>query len=104
MKEIQEKVNKMIKKFNLDSSIEVKFIDLVSEIGELGKEILKGNDYGRSEFIKTNNLESEIGDVFFSLICIANSFDIDLKDALDEVLNKYNSRFIEKGNIGSGKE
>ena len=52
MKEIQKKVNKMIKKYNLDSSIEVKFIDLVSEIGELGKEILKGNDYGQSEFLK----------------------------------------------------
>ena len=103
MKEIQEKVNKMIKKFNLDSSIEVKFIDLVSEVGELGKEILKGNDYGQSEFLKTNNLELEIGDVFFSLICIANGLDINLKDALNIVLKKYNSRFVEKGNVGSGK-
>ncbi len=103
MKDIQEKVNKMIKKYDLDSSIEVKFIDLVSEVGELGKEILKGNDYGRSEFLQTNNLELEIGDAFFSLICIANGLDIDLKDALDKVLKKYNSRFIEKENIGSGK-
>lgn len=103
MKEIQEKVNDMIKKYSLDSSIEVRFIDLVSEIGELGKEILKSNDYGKTEFLKTNNLESEVGDVLFSLVCIANKLDIDLKDALDGVIEKYNSRFLEKGNIGSGR-
>lgn len=103
MQEIQEKVNEMIKKYDLDTSVEIRFIDLVSEVGELGKEILKGNNYGKNEFTKTDNLESEIGDVLFSLICIANELNIDLKVALDEVIEKYNSRFSEKGNIGSGK-
>ena len=103
MKEIQEKIKEMVKKFDLESSPEIRFIDLVSEIGELGKEILKGNGYGRKEFSKTDNLESEVGDALFSLICIANGLDIDLNEALDGVLTKYESRFSEKGNIGSGK-
>lgn len=103
MQEIQEQVNELIKKYDLDTSVEIRFIDLVSEVGELGKEILKGNNYGKNEFTKTDNLESEIGDVLFSLICIANELNIDLKVALDEVIEKYNSRFSEKGNIGSGK-
>ena len=101
MKEIQEEVNGMIKKYDLESSIEIRFIDLVSEVGELGKELLKGNDYGKEEFSKTDNLESEIGDVLFSLICISNGLNIDLKNALDGVIAKYESRFLEKGNIGS---
>lgn len=103
MKEIQEEVNEIIKKYDLESSTEIRFIDLVSETGELGKEILKGNNYGKKEFSKTDNLQSEIGDVLFSLICIANGLNIDLKAALDGVITKYNARFSEKGNIGSGR-
>ena len=103
MKEIQGNVNDIIRKYNLESSTEIRFIDLVSEIGELGKEILKGNDYGKKDFCTTDNLESEVGDVFFSLICIANGLNIDLKTALDNVLMKYEKRFANKGNIGSGR-
>ena len=98
---MQKIVEEMIKKYNLESSIEIKFIDLISETGELGKEILKGNDYGKKEFVKTDNLELEVGDVLFSLICIANELNIDLTVAFDKVMEKYNSRFLEKGNIGS---
>ena len=103
MKDIQEKVNNLIQKYDLETSLEVRFIDLTSEVGELGKEILKGNDYGKRNFCKTQNFESEIGDVLFSLICISNGLNIDLQMALDEVLKKYEDRFSRKGNIGSGK-
>ena len=103
MEDIQETVNEMIKKYNLESSIEIKFIDLISEVGELGKELLKGSDYGKRKFINTDNLESEIGDVLFSFVCIVNSLNIDLKEAFDKVIEKYNSRFLENGNIGSGE-
>ena len=103
MQDIQEKVNELIKKYNLESSTEIRFIDLVSEIGELGKEILKGNDYGKKNFSNTDNIESEVGDVFFSLICVANDLNIDLTKALDKVLNKYENRFSNNGHIGSGR-
>lgn len=99
---MQEKVNELIKKYNLESSTEIRYIDLVSEVGELGKEILKGNDYGNKEFVATDNLESEIGDTLFSLICVANGLNIDLNVALENVLKKYEDRFSTKGNIGSG--
>ena len=101
MKDIQEKVNGMINKFDLENSVETRFIDLVSEVGELGKEILKGNNYGRKNFSMTNNIESELGDVLFSLVCIANGLNIDLESTLDGVITKYNLRFSKNGNIGS---
>ena len=103
MKDVQEKVNELIKKYDLESSTEIRFIDLISELGELGKEVLKGNNYGKKDFCATENLESEIGDVFFSLICVANGLNINLKKALDNVLNKYENRFSNNGNIGSGR-
>ena len=77
MEDIQEKINGLIKKYNLESSTEIRFIDLVSEIGELGKEILKGNDYGKKDFCNTENIESEVGDVLFSLVCVANDLNVD---------------------------
>ncbi len=103
MKDIQDKVKNFIKKYDLESSRETRFIDLVSEVGELGKEILKGNDYGKKDYCNTENLEAELGDVLFSLICVANGLNIDLKKALDEVLKKYEDRFSKKGNISSGR-
>lgn len=33
-----------------------------------------------------------MGDFFFVLICLANSEGIDLEDALQKVLHKYNTR------------
>lgn len=103
MNEIQEKVNEMIKRYNLESTNEIRFIDLASEVGELGKEILKGNDYGKKDFCKTDNVESEIGDVLFSLICIANGMNISLGKAIEKVLKKYENRFLNNGNIGSSR-
>ena len=103
MKDIQEKVKNYIKKYDLECSTEIRFIDLVSEVGELGKEILKGNDYGKKSYCNTENLKSEFGDVLFSLICIANELNIDLKQVLEEVLEKYEDRFLKKGNISSGR-
>lgn len=97
----QELVAQMTEKYNLEISPELRYIDLTSELGELGKEILLSTEYGRNEFSATDNLESEIGDTFYSLICIANSLDINLSNALIKVTKKYEQRFSEKGNIGS---
>ena len=103
MENIQNKVDNIVKKYDLTSSAEIRFIDLTSELGELGKEILKGSDYGKKDFINTQNLESEFGDVLFSLICVANELNIDLRQALTGVINKYEKRFSNNGNIGSGR-
>jgi len=98
---VQETVAQMTEKYNLEISPELRYIDLASEVGELGKEILLSTDYGKNQFDATDNLESEIGDTFYSLICIANSLDINLSNALIKVIQKYEKRFFEKGNIES---
>ena len=98
---MQEVVKEIVEKYNLETSIELRYIDLVSEIGEVGKEILKSNNYGKKEFLKTDNIELEIGDALFSLICISNSLNIDIYKALNDSIKKYEKRFEEKGNISS---
>jgi NTP pyrophosphatase (non-canonical NTP hydrolase) len=98
---IQKKVNDFNAKYNLGGSIETRFIDLSSEVGELGKEILEGTNYGEKEFSRTDNFESEFGDVLFSLVSAANCAGINLGAALEKVLKKYEDRFNKKGHIGS---
>ena len=97
----QQLVEEMIKKYELETTIESRFIDLTSEIGELGKEILKGTEYGKKVFTPTENLESEIGDTIFSLTCIANSLGINMNQALHSAMNKYQKRFQNKSSIDS---
>ena len=101
MDEIQKTINNFSTKYNLGGSIETRFIDLSSEVGELGKEILEGTSYGEKKFEKTDNIESELGDVLFSLVSVANCADISLDQALKNVLKKYEDRFNAKGHIGS---
>ncbi|WP_027340696.1 MazG nucleotide pyrophosphohydrolase domain-containing protein [Halonatronum saccharophilum] len=101
--DLQSKVYKFVKENNLETKIESRLLDLVSEVGELSKEVLKGSNYGKEKFENTDEWINEFGDVLFSLICIANKTEINLEVALDKALNKYGKRFNEKGNISSGK-
>ena len=96
MNEVQKKVQLFCKKNNLSSSIEHRVLDIVSEIGELSKEILKASGYGKSSYVYNENIKLELGDVLFSLITLANSLDVNLDVALEAVLKKYESR-MEKG-------
>jgi NTP pyrophosphatase (non-canonical NTP hydrolase) len=100
--EMQQQIATFVQKHDLDTSVTTRVLDLVSEVGEVAKEVLKGNDYGKREFSPTPEWSSELADALFSLICIANSTDVDLDIALNSVLQKYEKRLIESGDAGSG--
>jgi len=100
MKDYQTKIKKFCKNNNLESPAEHRVLDLMSEVGEVAKEILKMSDYGRQPVKYRSEIKNEIGDVLFSLITIANSFDIDLEEALKIVLDKYKKR-LKKGSAVS---
>jgi len=100
---LQSKVYNFAKENNLETKIESRLLDLVSEVGELSKEFLKSSNYGKEKFENTDKWINEFGDVLFSLICVANKTEIDIEIALDKAFNKYEKRFNEKGNISSGK-
>ena len=98
---MQKKVKSFIEQYALNNDFEVRYIDLVSEIGELGKEILKGNDYGKKEYSNSENMEREIGDCLFSLLALCCNLNIDADKALENVLDKYTLRFVKNGSIDS---
>ena len=100
MKDLQNKVGKFTKGNGLESPIEHQVLDIMSELGEVAKDILEMSDYGRKEFEYREEIKQELGDVLYCLIKIANYFDVDLEDALKIVLEKYEKR-LEKGSAGS---
>ena len=103
MNKLQSDIKDFCTQHNMIIRPELRVLDLVSEVGELSKEILKGNNYGSKEFSQTSELESELGDVYFALLCLANELDIDAETALHRVLDKYKKR-LEKGSAGSESE
>lgn len=43
---MQDRVDKLIRQYHLTGDEVIRYIDLVSEVGELGKELLKSSEYG----------------------------------------------------------
>ena len=96
-----EKVYDAVQQFQLNCGYEARYIDLVSEIGELGKELLKGSDYHKSSLNITANTAEEMGDCLFSIIALCQELSINPESALDLALEKYKQRFVVKQGIGS---
>lgn len=89
MNHLQRQVADFVDHYQLEADLSYRVLDLASETGELAKEILKSTGYGKESFRVHDNWSRGLGDVFFSLICLANSTGISLEDALEDVLNRY---------------
>ncbi|MCR8842936.1 nucleotide pyrophosphohydrolase [Paenibacillus sp. SC116] len=66
---------------------------LTEEAGELAREV--NHFYGekpKKSSEADNSIEMELGDVLFILLCFANSLGIDLTEAHDKVMDKFNTR------------
>lgn len=66
---------------------------MTEEVGELAREI--NHYYGekpKKADEKQNTVEEELGDILFIVICFANSLQIDLQQAFDMVMDKFNTR------------
>lgn len=66
---------------------------LAEELGELARELnhLYGPKRKKPEE-PPGSVEEELGDLLFVLICLANSLQVDLEKALQQVLAKYRER------------
>ncbi len=98
IKEMQKKVDKWVKENTPGYWKPANMmLRLTEEVGELAREI--NHRYGeksKKTSEEKKEIDSEIADVLFTLICIANSMNIDLDDAFDKVLEKYDKRDKER--------
>jgi NTP pyrophosphatase (non-canonical NTP hydrolase) len=99
--EFQGKVKKFMDENNMNNPIENRMLDLVDEIGEVSKEINKMSEYGTKEPKFREEIIMELGDVFYSLIAVANYYDVDLTKSLDMAVEKYKKRIKKGGHAGS---
>jgi Predicted pyrophosphatase len=69
---------------------------LTEEVGEMARVIAR--KYGEQSFKEgeKDNLEEEVADVFWVLICIANQTGIDLTKALQKSIEKKTTRDKER--------
>ncbi|MFD2371740.1 nucleotide pyrophosphohydrolase [Brevibacillus sp. GCM10020057] len=94
MQEMQQEVDKYISQFKEGYFSPLSMMArMTEEVGELAREI--NHYYGekpkkRDEGEKT--VEEELGDVLFIVICFANSLGIDLQEAFDRIMHKFNTR------------
>ena len=100
---MQNSVKAFLDENKLFSNEQIRYLDLVSEIGELGKEILKSTDYGKNAFSPNEAAFEEMGDCLFSMLALCCEMDIDAEKALSFVLEKYSRRLGATGSVGSGR-
>ena len=103
IEQMQEEVKQLMEKYHLNANLENRYISLSSELGELGKEIVKGNRYGSKEFEETENFKLELGDVLFDYILLCNVAGVDIYQSYQSSLEKYEKRFLKQGTIGSNQ-
>ena len=102
MRATQDRVAQFVKEHGLDAPAHARLLDLTSELGEVAKEFLTSSQYGGKEFKRTDAWCDELGDVLFSLVCLANATGVDLEVALSQALDKYAQRLASRGDAASG--
>ncbi|MHA1193643.1 MAG: nucleotide pyrophosphohydrolase [Promethearchaeota archaeon] len=65
---------------------------VMEELGELAREINHQEGFKPKKLQSETKLEEELGDLQFSIVCIANYYKIDLVDALMKTMKKYFKR------------
>ena len=66
---------------------------IMEELGEVAREINSIEGYKpKKSKLNGPNLAEELGDLLFSIICIANHYKIDLGKELNKTINKYTER------------
>lgn len=100
----QRDVERFLQRHGLEYDVTTHMLDLVSEVGELAKLLLRASEYGREPLSYGDQLSGELGDAFYSLLALATVLDVDAEDALQGALQKYERRLEEYGDPGSRDE
>ena len=94
IKQLQQEVDEYISQFKEGYFSPLAMLArLTEELGELAREV--NHYYGekpKKQTEKEKNIEEELGDLLFVLICFANSLHIDLQQAHDMVMEKFRTR------------
>ena len=93
LKEIQQIVNNWIKDHGGYWSPLSMTCAIIEELGEVAREVNSLEGYKPKKSNEKNlNLGEELADLLFSLICLANHYNVDLGKEFNKILDKYTKR------------
>ena len=92
LKEIQEKVDLWIKNHGGYWSPLSMMGAIMEEIGEVAREINSLEGFKPKKQGKNADLFEELGDLLFSIVCLANYYDVELNDAILKSMEKFSER------------
>jgi NTP pyrophosphatase (non-canonical NTP hydrolase) len=94
LKEIQREVDAYISQFKEGYFSPLSMLArMTEEVGELAREVNhRFGEKPKKPEEAESSIELELGDILFITICFANSLGIDLTEAHDKVMHKFNTR------------
>lgn len=95
----QDRVAAFVEAHDLQANPAYRVLDLVSEVGEVAKEVNRSTGYGETGEVEI--APDELGDTLFALLALAETVDVDAGAALEAALAKYEGRLEERGDAGS---
>lgn len=98
---LQQRVVAFADRHDLHGTPTHRVLDLAAEVGEVAADATKSTGYGANPD-RLEIHEGEIGDVLFALILVADAVGVDVEDALETALTKYERRLEETDRAGSG--
>jgi NTP pyrophosphatase (non-canonical NTP hydrolase) len=94
LKKIQKEVDNWIGQYKLGYFKPLEILArLTEEVGEVAREL--NHMFGPKKKKNTEakaDLEEELGDVIYTVVCMANSLGLDLDRAIKKVMKKINTR------------
>ncbi|MFX1452681.1 MAG: nucleotide pyrophosphohydrolase [Promethearchaeota archaeon] len=93
LKSIQKKIDKFIKNHGGYWPPLSMLSAVMEEVGELAREIncLEGFKPKKSTE-RQIDIGEELGDIIFAIVCLANYYNIDLSEKINQIINKYQKR------------
>jgi len=88
----QKRVSRFVAAQQFQEAIPDHLRDLASVVNDLANAYLEASDYGKRDFLPTDDWLENMGDAYYLLICLANQTHVDLERALDVVFNKRQQR------------
>lgn len=96
----QRRVAAFVERHDLEADPAYRVLDLVSEVGEVAKEVNRSTEYGTTDEVEI--AEDEVGDAVFALLALAAGVGVDAGEALEVAIGKYERRLDTSGTAGSG--
>ena len=88
-------IHEFLEEYHLHLDPSSRYIDFMSEAGQLGTAILNTTDYGTKPLELNEDLKKEAGDTLFALLAFLSECGLDAEELSRETLMHYRKRMEE---------